>query len=247
MHLSRFALLVAAVVALPILHAQAAPATPALDPEAAALVKSVAAKLESATTVAVQVKHTLHPSLGSGNKLDSGPIAITVARPNKFHALQPAGSETREIAYDGTTFVLISPQLGHHASAKLSAKSIDDLAAKLDKQFGFRPPVAELLSENLSATMFSDATSAKVLGAGCVNWTKCEHLQIIQPGMTTDLWVGAKDKLPRRLLYTYTDRAGSPTWDIRLGKWKLNAPVDAAAFSKKPAADSMPVQMLKAR
>lgn len=248
MRLSRFHLLCAAVVALPSICVHAAPAAnPAIEPAAAALVKSVATKLEAATTVALQARHTLHPSLGSGNNLDKGPIAITMARPNKFHAVQPAGRETREIAYDGSTFIVMSPQLGHHATAKLPAKSMDELASMLDKQFGFRPPVAELLSENLPATLFSDATSAKVLGVESIGWKRYEHVQIVQKGMITDIWIGSKDKLPHRLLYTYTDLPGNPTWDIGLTKWKLNAPVDTAAFSKKPAADSMPVQMLKAR
>jgi hypothetical protein len=65
--------------------------------------------------------------------------------------------------------------------------------------------------------------------------------------MTGDLWVGVKDGLPRRLLLTFTDTAGHPTWDIRLKKWELDPPVDHKLFSKRPATGSQKVPMLKGR
>jgi hypothetical protein len=56
-----------------------------------------------------------------------------------------------------------------------------------------------------------------------------------------------KDKLPRRYLLTFTGIEGSPTWDIKLSKWELNVPVDGRLFTKRPAADSNRITMLKSR
>jgi hypothetical protein len=141
----------------------------------------------------------------------------------------------------------LHPQLKHHAIEPLKAKTIEQFADLVDAQFGFRPPVAELLSENMVEQLMLGVTSAKVTGTEWVGFTRCDRLHFEQDGMTGDLWVGKKDGLPRRYLLTYTDVQGQPTWDIRLSKWELNVPVNEALFIKQPAADSSRVKMLRSR
>jgi hypothetical protein len=223
------------------------PAQAGIEPEAKALAEAVAAKLQSSKTLRLTAKHTIDPALGVGSKLDKGPLEITVKRPNQFHVLQNAGDETRELAYDGNTVCVLHPQLKHHAIEPLKAKTIEQFADLVDAQFGFRPPVAELLSENMVEQLMLGVTSAKVTGTEWVGFTRCDRLHFEQDGMTGDLWVGKKDGLPRRYLLTYTYVQGQPTWDIRLSKWELNVPVNEALFIKQPAADSSRVKMLKSR
>jgi hypothetical protein len=218
-----------------------------IDPAAAALAQEVAAKLGSAQTLRLTAKHQLDPALGVGAKLENGPLKIIVRRPNQCYVLQPAGDETREMAFDGRTLCLMQPVVKLHATEPLKAGSIDQFANAMDERFGFRPPVAELLSADAASQLFLHVTSAKVTGTEWVGLTRCDRLHFEQEGMTGDLWVGKKDKLPRRYLLTFTGRAGHPTWDIRLTQWELNAPVDATLFSKRPAADSQKVRMLKSR
>lgn len=218
-----------------------------IEPAARELAKSVSAKLGTAQTIKLTAKHQLDPRLGVGAKIEKGPIEITVQRPNKFYAIQPAGQQTREIAYDGTTLCLMHPQLQHHALAPLKAGSIEQFADRVDERFGFRPPIAELLSKDIATQLFLNVTTAKVLGTESVGWTRCERLHFEQPGMTGDLWVGVKDKLPRRYVLTFTSVKGTPTWDIRLSKWELNTPVDVRLFAKRPAASSHQIPMLKSR
>jgi hypothetical protein len=235
------------LLALFVSSAPVSAANPQIDPAAAALAKELAARLGSAQTIRLTAKHKLDPALGGGAKLASGPLKITVRRPNECYVLQPAGDETRELAFDGKTLCVMHPVVKFHAIEPVKAGSIDQLADVIDERFGFRPPVAELLSADAARQLFRHVTSAKVIGTEWVGWTRCERLHFEQDGMTGDLWVGKKDKLPRRYLLTFTGVPGHPTWDIRLTKWELNVPVDAALFSKRPAADSQKVQMLKTR
>lgn len=235
-------LVVALATGLAVSHARAE-----IEPAARALAKSVNDKLGSAQTIRLTARHKLDPALGVGAKLEQGPLEITVKRPNRFYAVQSAGAETREIAFDGRALCVMHPELKHHALVPLTAGSVEQFADRVDERFGFRPPVAELLSGDLAGQLFRHVTSAKVMGQESVGWTRCERLHFEQPGMTGDLWVGVKDKLPRRYLLTFTGLRGNPTWDIRLTKWELNAPVDERLFSKRPAADSHQVQMLKNR
>jgi hypothetical protein len=218
-----------------------------IEPAARELARAVSTKLGAAQTIRLTARHKLDSRLGVGAKLEQGPLEITVNRPNRFYVMQRAGEETREIAYDGSNFCMMHPDLKHHAIETLKAASVDEFADAMDARFGFRPPVAELLSADLATQIFLHVTSAKVTGTEWVGWTRCERLHFEQDGMTGDLWVGKKDRLPRRYLLTFTGVQGSPTWDVRLTKWELNVPVDESLFSKRPVADSQKVQMLKSR
>lgn len=216
-----------------------------ITPEAKALADALSKKLGTAQTIQLTAKHKLDPSLGVGAKVENGPLLLTVKRPNLFYVIQPAGENTRELAYDGKMLCLMHPGLKHHALEPVKAASIEQFADRVDEHFGFRPPIAELLSSDVAGQLFVDVTSAKVMGHEKVGFTTCERLHFEQPGMTGDLWVGIKDGLPHRYLLTYTDKPGHPTWDIHLSKWELNEPVDESLFSKRPAADSQKIQMLK--
>ena len=218
-----------------------------IDPAAQALAREVATKLGAAQTIRLTASHKIDPALGVGSRLEKGPLEITVKRPNRFYAIQRAGQDTREIAYDGKTLCLIHPELKNHALEPLQAGSIDQFADQVDARFGFRPPVAELLSADLATQLFRQVASATVTGVEWVGFTPCERLHFEQDGMTGDLWVGKKDRLPHRYRLTFTGIAGSPAWDIRLKKWELNPPVDELLFTKRPAAGSHKVRMLKAR
>jgi hypothetical protein len=218
-----------------------------IKPEAQVLARAIAATLESAQTVQLSAKHKWHASLSVGSPLDQGPISITFKRPNLFYAVQEAKEATREISYDGKTICIMHPALKHHALEPLKVATVEQFADLMDSRFGFRPPVAELLANDLEAQILSNVTEASIASREWVGWTRCDRLRLVQAGMTADLWVGVKDKLPRRMLLTYTDTKGHPTWEIRLSQWQLNPQVDAALFSKRPASDSTQVKLLKAR
>jgi len=223
------------------------PASGQITQEARALAAETSAKLSSAQTVHLKARHKLDPAIGLGNRLEQGPIEIVVARPNRFHAIQTAKEDTREIAFDGQTLVVMNPKRRYHAIAPLRAANIDEFADQVEKRFGFRPPVAEFLSVDFEKQLFRDVTSAKVVGTDWIGLTRCQHLQLVHDGMTADLWIADKDKHPRRCLLTFTGIEGDPTWDIRLSDWKLGAPVEEALFARRPASDSSEIPMLKSR
>jgi len=245
MHTPPLPLRVLLATMLGLLAPAAAPAQ--ISPEARAVADAVSKKLSAAPTVAVTARHRISPGLHIGAAGGSTPIELTVQRPNRFHAIQNAGPETRELAYDGRSLCLLYPKLGHHAIEPLRADSIEEFADRALERFGFRPPVAELLANDVAAQLFRDADSARVFAGESVGWTRCDRLHIEQQGLTGDLWVGAKDRLPRRFRLTFTDQPGNPTWDIRLSNWKLGAPVDEALFSKRPPAGSQRAPLFKSR
>jgi hypothetical protein len=216
-----------------------------IEPAARELADSVQTTLAAAKSIKLTARHKLDPALGVGSKLEDGEIIFTIERPNRFHAVQPAERETREILYDGATFVMMYPELKHHAIEEIPAKSITQFADAIDERFGFRPPLAELLAEDFATQIFRDVTSAKLMERETLGSKTCDRLHFVQPGLTGDLWVNVEDHLPVRYLLTFTSLDANPTWEINLTDWILNAPVDATLFTKRPAADSIKVEMGK--
>ena len=236
-----------ALLALTVALTSAASIQAEITPEARTLAEAAAKKLTSAQTLRLTAKHQLNGALIQGALLEKGPLDFTVKRPNQLYVLQRAGENTRELAWDGKTLCVMHPTVKHHAIVPLKAASIEALADAMDQRFGFRPPVAELLSNDLVGQLFVNATSARVVGREWCSWTRCDRLQIVQEGMVGDIWIGVKDHLPRRMLLSFTSLDGNPTWDIRLSKWELDVPVDTNLFSKRPAADSQKVEMVRSK
>lgn len=234
----------AAVLAL-MAAASVLPAAAQIDPAARTLAEAAARKLEAARTIRLEASHRIDPALGVGAPTENGKVVVTIRRPNLFHAVLEAGDETREVIYDGREICVMHPALGHHAIEPLPAASIEQFADRLEKAFGFRPPLADMLANDLVAHLFVDVEAAQVAGTGRVGWTRCDRLHLAHDGMIADLWIGRRDKLPRRLLLTYTDLPDAPTWDIRFKKWKLDPEVDDALFRRRPAPDSQRVKMIK--
>lgn len=218
-----------------------------IQPEARKIVQSVSNTLGQAKTVQVTAAHTVDEAMGFGSRLEKGKIRITLKRPNQFHIMQPAGEETREIVYDGKTFCLLQPEAGLHGIVRMPAASLEQFSDLADARLGFRPPVAELLANDVSSQIFREVTAARVVGRSRVGWVRCEQISLVQEGMITDVWVGVKDNLPRRIRFTYTDRPGRPAWDIRLSAWVLNQPVDERLFARRPGPESQEVKMVRSR
>lgn len=216
-------------------------------PKADVEVSAMAAKFAAAQTATVTAVHTMDPLIGLGLAARKAPIHVSVERPNKFHATHAAGDATRTVLYDGETLFVIHPGPGHHAEERLAAPTIERLGDLVFARFGFRPPLSDLLASDPRKELYREVTRVEHLGIDRVGWSRCHHIQMTQPGMLTDVWIDAKDHLPQKLLYTYTEISGSPEWKIRFRRWALDTPIDAGLFAQRPAANSQRVQMLKSR
>lgn len=217
------------------------------DPRKDATLTAMSAKIAAAKTIRVTATHKMDPALGVGSRLENGPLEITLKRPSKFYAIQRAQTETREIAYDGKTLCLMHPGLKHHAIKVVPAASVDAFGDRVNEQFGFRPPMTELLSSDVLGQLLLNVDSTTVSGVERLGGKKCKRLHFVQKGMTGDVWVGVEDNLPLRYRLTFPDIAGSPTWDIKFSNWELNGAIDESLFAKRPASDSSQLQMLKSK
>lgn len=212
------------------------------DPAALEVLRAVQGKLASSPTLAVEARRTT-----SWDDKGDGPVSVTVQRPNRFLARQGKGNEEKTLAFDGTRLRFQLPGVLLHAEGKLKASDTPALADAMQERFGFRPPLAELLAPDLVKEMAREGATITMGKSTCVGWTKCHHLLITQPGQTTEIWVGAKDSLPRRYRITFDDAPTRPWMETRFKQWKFGVPTPSGIFSPAPAAGSHAVPLLKSR
>jgi len=227
-----------AVLAMPVARAE-------VDPAALKILKESAEVLGNAPFIQLSVTHVFDPVFEQILGMSKSPTDVHLKRPNKFYAIQSAGDATREIVYDGQTLCVIYPELKHHAEETVEADTIRHFADEIESRFGFRPPVAELLSEDMAAVMLDGVTLASVQDDEPVGETDCDKVHMEQEGMTIDLWVGKTDHLPRRMLITIVELPENPTVDMTFSEWNLSSSGDETPFSRRPSEDSQRVQMLK--
>jgi hypothetical protein len=217
-------------------------AAPDHDPAALEVLRSVQGKLASSPTLSVEARRST-----SWEDKGDGPVSVIVERPNRFLARQGKGADEKVLAYDGTTLRFQLPGVLLHAEGKLKAPDTPALADVMQERFGFRPPLAELLAPDLVKEMAREGATIRLGKTQSVGWTKCHHLVITQPGQTTEIWVGAKDSLPRRYRITFGDSTGNDWMDTRFKKWKFGVPTTPEIFRPAPAAGSHAVELLKSR
>lgn len=215
-------------------------------PEAAALLRATRDKLASSPTLSVVARHEGSAEITSSTN-DSAPLFVTVSRPNRFHAHQGKGPSERLLGYDGKVLRAIFPGTLLHSVAKVPARDMAGFANAVDRKFGFRPPMAELLADDLVAEMARDGASIRVAGKQRVGWTQCHHLVITQPGQTTELWLSVKDALPKRYKVTMIDKPIMPTKTITFKKWKFGVPAEPALFAPPAPAGSHLVPFYQSR
>lgn len=242
---ARFPGLIAASLLLVAATVTAAPSGK-VAPEAAALLRATRDKLASSPTLSVVAKHEGSAELGGATN-DSAPLFVTVSRPNQFYAHQGKGQSERLLGYDGRVLRVVFPGTLLHGEAKVPSRDMTGFADAVDGKFGFRPPLAELLADDLVAEMARDGASIRLAGKQRVGWTQCNHLVITQPGQTTELWLGVKDALPRRYKVTLIDKPIMPTKTITFKKWKFGVPVEPALFAPVAPAGSHLVPFYKSR
>jgi hypothetical protein len=233
---------------LPALLATLLAITPALgapaahDPAALNVLRGVQGKLATSSSFAVTAKRSY--SLREGTTAE--PISLTVERPNRFLAHQGKGGSEKILAYDGNQLRLIFPTVLLHAEGKFATPDAAAFADAAEKRFGFRPPLAELLAPDLVKEMAREGAVITLGKPERVGWTSCQRVVVSQAGQTTEIWVGAKDSLPRRYRITFTDAPGQQVWqETRFKSWKFGVPVSPDAFRPAPPAGSQSVPLLK--
>jgi len=194
-------------------YAQKAPAkppqqSPAVDPEAVNLLRSMTDYLSGLKQFSVHALNLREDLSDSGHRVDFEVAAkLIVSRPNKLKAERLGHLTDQVFYYDGKTLTLYNPSDKVYATEPAPG-TIDGTLDFARNSLGLGSPVSDLVYSNAFPLLMQDVTLAVVVGKEVINGVKCDHLLFSKPGVDFQVWV-TDDGPPLPRKYVVTD-TGTP-------------------------------------
>ncbi|EFL52535.1 Protein of unknown function DUF2092, periplasmic [Solidesulfovibrio fructosivorans JJ]] len=240
----KHALLVAtALLCLAFLSGPAGAAT-TIDPKADALLRAVAAHMQSLSAFSVTEKSLVDRVFPNGQKVAFfHKTAIKVARPDKLRA-EAVGDDISGVwNQNGTAFQVYDATSKAYVAFDVPPR----LAAALDMAMArlrLVGPMIDLLADDPYKSMMDGVLEAVYVGESEVGGKPCHHLALRQLTRDFELWVDAgKTPWPLRLAVTDKTLHGNPRTLVEYADWKAVSHFPAKTFAFTPPSDAVRVKL----
>jgi hypothetical protein len=214
-------------------HKEAVPAPePKIEPKAIDILKAASARLAAAHSLAFTAVISYEsPSRYGPPLVYTRRSEVAVQRPDKLRVITPGDGPASEFFYDGKTMTAFAPFENLVAVADAPPTIDAALKAAYDSAAIYFP-----FSDVIVADPYADIADGLQLAFYI---GKCQTVG----GVTTDMvayasadvfvqaWIGADDKLPRRLRAVYRNDPLQLRHQMELSHWQLDFPLPAEAFS----------------
>lgn len=195
------------------------------------LLRQMSEKLAQAKSLSFKVDRKLDAALVEGlNVRENAQIEIFVSRPNKFQAKSDSKEDVRQVFFDGQSLSIYDGTMKLYATVPVSG-TIDDAVAKIDETYGFTPPLAEFILSDSYGALSKQIKTKAYKGQENIAGVECHRLTLSSDEVDSDLWIGAADLLPRKLVATFKNREGSPKLEADFSNWNLAPTLDDRLFA----------------
>jgi hypothetical protein len=163
-------------------------------------------------------------------------LDVTMHRPNRLLINRTGDDGASKIIYDGKTLVVFLPEQNKYV--KIPAP--DTIEAMMKEAMGRLHvdfPLADLLSDAPDKAFLSGVKSGEVVNTVTIDGVPCLHMLFAQPpGIELELWLEKTEQsLPRRLIVTYRNLPGQPSFIASFAKWDFSIhPTDADFVFQPP-------------
>ena len=228
--------------------ARPAPASkPAAKPQAAApkmileqraidLLKATGARLAAAKSMSfTAVASYEYPSQLGPPILYTVRYDVAMQRPDKLRVLIPGDGPASEFYYDGKSMMAYAPK--ENLVAVASAPPTIDAALKAAfESADIYYPFTDLIVTDPYAAMADGAILAFYIGTSeVVGGVKTEMVAWANPDVFLQIWIGADDKLPRRVRAVYSADPLALHHQLDLSDWQIDADIPASTFVSEKA------------
>jgi len=207
-----------------------------LEPKAMDLLKATSARLAAAksmsftATVSYEFPSKLGPAILYTSRYD-----VTMQRPDKLKILMPGDGPASEFYYDGKSMMAYAPAENLVAVSD-APPTIDGMLKAAYDNAAIYYPFTDLIVADPYAALADGATLAFYIGpSGVVGGTKTDMVAWANDDVFIQIWIGADDKLPRRMRAVYSDDPMRLRHELDISDWKLDSPVTADAFTSQKA------------
>jgi hypothetical protein len=217
---------------------KAAPSVkPKLEPKAIAILKASSRRLAAARTMSfTAVVSYESPSRPGPPLIYSTKSEVTLQRPDKLRVLTLGDGPASEFYYDGKTMMAFAPAENLVATAAAPPTIDGALKAAYDTADIYFP-----YSDVMVADPYKDLAGGLELAfyigqSHVVGGTTTDMVAYAGDNVFVQIWIGAKDKLPRRARAVYHNDPLQLRHQVDFTDWRLNEPVAATVFTNPRAA-----------
>jgi len=167
---------------------------------------------------------------------------VALQRPDKLRVLTLGDGPASEFYYDGKTITAYAP--AENLVAVAPAPPTIDAALKFATDTAdIYYPFTELIIADPYTDLSRDLKLAFYIGQSkVVGGTTTDMVAYANDEVFIQIWIGAEDKLPRRVRAVY---AGDPLWlrhELDLSDWKVDGEIPADTFATAKAATAKPIE-----
>ncbi len=207
-----------------------------LEPRAMDLLKVTSAKLAKAkamsftATVGYEYPSKLGPPIVYTMRYD-----VTMQRPDKLKILMPGDGPASEFYYDGKAMMAYAPAEDLVAVAA-APPTIEEALKAAYNTAALYFPFVDLLVDDPYAALTDGAILAFYIGPSTVvAGTKTDMVAWANKDVFLQIWIGADDKLPRRVRAVYAADPMQLRHELELSNWKLDSAVEPDTFTSDKA------------
>ena len=207
-----------------------------LEPRAMDLLKATSDKLAAAKTmsfsavVGYEYPSKLGPPIVYSTRYD-----VTMQRPDKLRILIPGDGPASEIYYDGKTMTAYAP-VENLAAVAPAPPTIDEALDAAYKKAALFFPFEDLLVADPYAAMTEGAILAYYIGpSNVVGGVKTDMVAWANKDVHLQIWIGADDKLPRRVRAMYAADPLALRHQVDFSNWQIDPVVAPDTFASAKA------------
>jgi hypothetical protein len=233
---------VAQPAAKPVMAKKAAkPKRPAaqlgVEPRAVEILKAASARLAGARSMTfTAVVSYESPSLLGPPLVYATKSEVTLQRPDKLRVLTLGDGPASEFYYDGKFMTAYAPAENLAAVAEAPASIDAALQAAYDSAAIYFP-FTDVIVADPYKDIAEGLRSAFYIGQSIVvGGTTTDMVAYVTGNVFVQIWIGAEDKLPRRIYAIYLNDRTRLRHVLELSNWALDVPIPSDAFASSKAA-----------
>lgn len=219
---------------------------PMLEPKAIDLLKAMSARLVAAkamsftATITYESPSRIGPPLAYTTRSD-----VLVQRPDKLRVVTPGDGPAAEFYLDGKTMSAFAPAENLVAVAP-APPTIDAALKAAFENAAIYFPFTDIVIADPYAGLAEGLVRAFYVGQSqVVGGTKTDIVAYVSAAVFVQVWIGADDKLPRKMRAIYQGDRQQLRHDMEIANWQLDPAVAADAFASAKAASAAKVEFAR--
>jgi hypothetical protein len=221
---------------------KAVPFKPVLEQRAVDLLQAMSQRLGAARSLSfTAVASYEYPSRLGPPIVYSVRYDVALQRPNQLKIVVPGDGPAFEFTFDGKEMVAFAP-VENLVAVTAAPPTLEDALKQAFDTAAIYFPFTDLLLPDPYGAIAPGAIQAFVVGpSAVVGGVKTDMLVWASNAVFMQIWLGADDKLPRRIRAQFSADPKGLRHDLDLSNWQLDGAIPGETFSTAKAKTAQPM------